>query len=392
MQPLQTIESILTTLTDKDFKSIELLIKKQIDNNRQSFQTAIKEGDIAQIEKLLDKVSFDEEFLKTVRRNVVPNLSSLDYLSTKPMSENMFTTDPETLDTFYTLFNHVLDLGEERTFRDRVKKEKLAYNISDLLFAGLFYRLSVNFQYSGEEPFPQYLYLKKYLDKKPTVMKKIVDQFCQSSLHKINYQDKSVFIQELIKLGYKDTLFKQAKNLDNYSYMKNLIHVNNIYNDEFMLAGLSSYHFPMVKECFEAGVSFFRNDSNMTSGEKAQYKNVFSSVFSSKDSLEIQEFIIDNIPDISIGNHIIVKTIIHQLESSYETDIERNKTRLDFINKIFQRYNETNFETIKSLEQIISKREPSEAKTLLEKLIDYKNFAFKYPEKEIPVKENKNKI
>lgn len=390
MQPLQTIESILTTLNDKEFKSIEGLIKRQIANNRYQFEQALKEGDINKIENFIDKVSFDEDFLRATRRNVVPHLSSLDYLSTKSIDLKVFTSDIETLNTYYTLFNKVLDLGTERTFLEQVRKEKLELNVSDILFSGLFYRLTTNFQFSAENPFSQYLFLKKFLEKEPIILKKMTDNFCEYSLHKINYQDNSLFIQELLTLGYQDNLFQKAKTLENYSYMKNLIPTKSIYNDAFMLAGLSSYHFPMVKECFESGVSFFKNDDTMTQQEKAQYKNVFSGVFSSKDSFEIQNFIIDNIPNISIGNHIIVKTIIHQLEQKFETDDERNKIRLELIQKVVNRYCELDFDSLLSLKQIINKRESSEAKNFMEKFIHYQEINNKLPSKNI--KENKSKI
>lgn len=390
MQPLQTIESILTTLNTQDFKSVEVLIKKQIEQNRKSFQQAIKDGDITQIENFLDKVSFDEEFLISVRRNVVPALSSMDYFATKSIEEKVFTTDYETLNTFYTLFHDVLDLGEEKTFSNRVKKEKLEFNLGDLLFAGLFYRLTSHFQFSEDANYPQYLFLKKFLDKEPAFFKKALYNFCEYTLHKISYQDNSLLIQDLLKLGYKDKLFQQAKTLENYSYLKNIVPIKNIYNDEFMLSGLSSYHFAMVNECFLVGIPFFNTDTTLSSEKKAQYKNVFSSVFASKDSLDIQNFIIDNIPDISVGNHIIVKTIFHKLEDKFETDIERNQQRVVLLNNVMNRYSQLSQDTLLSLKSIIDKRENSESKTLFEKFINYQLLNKKYPDNYH--KENKNKI
>lgn len=389
MQNLKTIENLLVDLNTQDFEQLQELIKKQIANNRISLNKAITEGNIEAIDLFIDKVNFDDTYISHLKKQVVPHIKSLHYLSQKNFTQSFSITDLDTLNAFHLLFKDILDLGEFNDFYKKNHTEKTKFSLSDVLFASLFHRLKLNFEYSGEEPYPKYVFIKSLVGKNEKVWNEILNNFCNSSLSGINFQDNSLLIAELLKAGFKDKLFQQAKNNDNYSYLKTLVDFDNIYNDNFMLSGLSSYHFPMVKESFEHGVPFFKSDETLTQEQKAQYKNVFSSVFASKESLDIQEFIIDNIDNISVGNHIIAKTILHKLEDTYETDFERNDKRIALINKILERYSELENEDILNFQKILQKRKDSYAKNLFEKFINYHLLNQKFPSTSVTIKKNK---
>lgn len=375
MQNLKTIEQLLPQLTSENFESLQLLIQKQISQNRNSFEKAIQLGDTDNIEKLQDKVSFDSNYFKDLRKKTVAHVKSLHYFMKHPVTQKQFPIlDSEIFETFHFLFKEALMLDSNFTnFRKKIidQNNPLKFNASDILFASLFHRLKLNFEYSCEEPYPVYLFLKSLMQKDSKVWEKTVKIFCQYSLSKIDYQENSLLIQDLIKMDLTMVLFEQAKNEKNYRYIKSIIPRESIFNDDFMLKGLESYHYPMVKESFDNGVAFFRADETMSSEEKARYKNAFSNVFSSKESLEIQNLIINKISDISLGNHIIVKTILHKLEDSFETDIERNEVRFNFIQSIVERYNELDNDKIIEFKIILAKRKDSRAKDYLCKFINF---------------------
>lgn len=389
MQNLEKIESLLPDLSTKEFELLQNLIQKQINDNRLNFNKAITEGNVEKIDLLIEKVNFDETYINTLRKQVVPHVKSLHYIHKKIFQQKFHISDRETINTFHLLFKDILDLGNFNDFYQKNYKEKLTFPLNDVLFAALFHRLKLNFEYSGEEPYPKYLFIKSLLGNNEEAFTKTLKSFCDYSLAKINYQENSLLINELLKLGFKDTLFQQAKNEENYKYLKSIANFNNIYDEKFMLSGLSKYHFSMVKECFEHGVPFFKYDETMSKTEKAHYKNVFSSVFSSKESFEIQDYIIENIDKINVANHIIVKTILHKLEDTYETDFERNDKRIELISKIIQRYQELEKEEVLSFQELLKKRKDSYAKNLFEKFIDYYLLSKKFQPTEFTVKKHK---
>lgn len=393
MPNLIKIESLLTELNTQEFEQLQKLVQTQIFNNRQKLELAIKTGDIVSIEKYIDKVSFDPSYLKNIKEKIVPHIKSLHYLSkTTIKGDNVAITSSDSIEIFYLLFKDVLELEEDyKLFLQKERKEKFTFTISDVLFANLFYKLKVNFEFSGKEPYPQYIFLKPFLQKNPDIFNKTIENFVNYSLSKIDYQENSLLIQDLIKIGYEKSLFEKAKNEENYNYMKTLLTIKNIYTDDFMLSGLANYHLPMVKESFENGIPFFNSDESLTAEQKANYKNIFSAVFSSKEALLIQEYIIDNIPDISIGNNIIVKTILHKLEDKFETDIERNNKRMELVFNLMSRYNDLNTEKINQLKFLLEKRTDSLSKELLTKFINFQTLNKKLAPT-FHLNEKKNKI
>lgn len=393
MQNLIKIENLLTELNTQEFEQLQQLVQKQIANNRQSFELAVKTGDIISIEKYLDKVSFDPAYLKNIKARIVPHIKSLHYLSkTTIKGDNVPLTDSDSIEIFYLLFKDVLHLDEDyKIFLQKERKQNLTFPISDVLFVNLFHRTKLNFEFSGKEPYPEYIFLKTILQKNSDIFNKTIKNFVTYSLSKIDYQENSLLIQDLIKMGYQKSLFEQAKNEENYNYMKILVTVENIYTDDFMLSGLSNYHLPMVKESFENGVPFFKSENFLTPEQKATYKNVFSAVFSSKEALLIQAYIIDNIPDISVGNNIIVKTILHKLEDTFETDLDRNNNRMELILKIMYRYKELDIENITQFKLLLEKRKDSLSKEFLTKFINFHSLNERLPST-FHVNEKKNKI
>lgn len=373
MNNLLQIKNLLPELNSTELEDLEKLIKEQSSQNRKDLNTAISTGNTEDIDFFIKKVSFDDIYFKHIKNYVVPHIKSLHYLKKIDLGTIKFVpVDEESHKIFYILFNEIFDLGETfQHFQKRQRDEKFILPVSDILFSNLFCRLKVNFQYSGNEPYPVYLFFKSVLKNHPVIFKEIIDQFTKYGLSKVDYQENSLLISDLIKSGYQDILFQQAKNENNYQYLQNTISRNEIYSDQLMLTGLVSYHFPIVKNSFENGIPFFKSGDLLSSDEKAAYKNAFSSVFASKESLLIQEYIIDNIPDISVGNHIIVKTILNKLESKTEFDIERNEKRMELIHKIMNKYLDLDDEKILSFKSVLEKREESLAKNYLTKFINF---------------------
>lgn len=373
MQNLLQIQKLLTDLNTNDFQQLEKHIKTQISYNRKSFETAIEAGNVDSINEYFNKVCFDQDYLKFFNNKIVPHIKSLHYLSKQPIEASKFSLiDSESVETFHLLFQDILDLNPDyNIFKKEQRNDKLTFSLSDILFSYLFNRLKVSFTYDHETPYPKYIFLKPFLQKKPEIFKRTMDTFVNYTLSKIDFQENSLLITELIKFGYKEKLFEQAKNEKNYHYLQTIFSDKSGYNDAFMLKGLSIFNYSMVKQSFQHGIPFFKNDDSLSAEEKANYKNIFSKVFGSKDSLTIQQYIIDNIPDISVGNHIIVKTILYKLEDNSELDTERNNTRMELIQSIMGRYNQLAQEKILAFQSLLEKRTDSLGKEILTKFLNY---------------------
>ena len=171
MPNLIKIESLLTELNTQEFEQLQKLVQTQIFNNRQKLELAIKTGDIVSIEKYIDKVSFDPSYLKNIKEKIVPHIKSLHYLSkTTVKGDNVAITGSDSIEIFYLLFKDVLELDDDyKLFLQKERKENLTFTISDVLFSNLFYRLKLNFEFLGKEPYPQYIFLKPFLQKNPDI-------------------------------------------------------------------------------------------------------------------------------------------------------------------------------------------------------------------------------
>lgn len=391
MTNLLKIKDLLIELNSSEFENLQKLIEDQSSQNKKNFENSIYSGDVINIEKYIKKISFDDIYLKSIKNRIVPHIKSLHYLSTLDLGYTKFVPiDEESNKIFYILFNEIFDLGETfQNFKERQKTENFIIPTSDILFSNLFCRLKLNFEYyihDITEPYPKYLFLKACLKNHPDFFKGIVDNFTQNCLSKIDYQENSLLINDLIKSGYTETLFQQAKSEENYNYLKTIIPIHTICSKEFMIKGLLSYHFPIVKENFEHGIPFFEDQDSLSSNDKSIYKNALSIVFSSKESFLIQEYIINNISNISIGNHIIIKTLLHKLEDSYESDVDRNTQRMELVQKIMYKYSDLDEYNILSLNTLLEKRKDSLAKNLLIKFFQFdslnKKFKFKSHENE----------
>ena len=179
-------------------------------------------------------------------------------------------------------------------------------------------------------------------------------------------------------MGYKNKIFEKALLEENDAYLQSQFNPKHIYDEHLMLNVLKGNNYAMVKRAFSNNVPLFPDVNLYPKEIISSYKDAYSYVFASKDTFKIQQFIIDNIPKINIGNNIIIKTVLHQLEDKNETDRERNELRVELVKSIVDRLHELNYEEFISVKTLIDKREDSEGKDFFKKYSYFKELEEKF--------------
>lgn len=377
MNNLENIKNLISDFNNEDFKNLQTLISQQVMSNRKEFENAIMLGDIEKVKEYSQKILMDTDYLSSTYRRVVPHIKTMHFLCKEGLfNHNVKIEKVDIVETFYLLFKNVLNLGDNYEFRKNLKDT--TYSANDVFFAGLFYKLHSSFCYSGDEPYPKFIFLKTLLKNQPDDFHKIIHNFCEYALKSVNYSENSLLIKELIDMGYKDKVFEKALSEENDAYLQSQFNPKHIYDEHLMLNVLKGNNYAMVKRAFEHGVDLFPDIEKFPKELISSYKNAYSYVFASKDTFKIQQFIINNIPKINIGNNIIIKTVLHQLEDVHETDIERNQLRVELVKSIVDRLSELNYEEFISIKTLIDKREDSEGKDFFKKYSYFKELEEKF--------------
>lgn len=387
---IKNFEENLPYFNLEQLESLTILIKKQILKNKLEFERSISLGDIENIETYIAKISFDKEYVHSLatKKLLHPNVNSIKFIYyNENKIEKLENTNIEFCDEiqkryFFNIHKQHLKLGTLKEFLSSCNVDNTpTFKLKDLLVSSMIKALNVSFTYYGKNLYSSYVFLKSILKHDPELWDNTLQNFFVNTLKSVDYKKDSLFISALLKDGHTNILINKAKIEENYLYLKSIINIDNFYSDVLMVNSLKEFHLPVIKECFENGFPFFKEDETLTKEEKNNYKNAFSQVFSSKESLELQEYIIENIPDISVGKHIIVKTILNSLEKE---DLHNSKIayRTELIKKIAIRYIELNRCEIDSLEEVLEKRKDSAGKDLLNKAFTYYDLKENIKEKE----------
>lgn len=377
MNNLENIKNLISDFNNEDFKNLQTLINQQVILNRKEFENAIMLGDIEKVKEYSQKILMETDYLSSTYRRVVPHIKTMHFLCKEGLfNHNVKIEKIDIVETFYLLFKDVLNLGDSYEFRKNLKDK--TYSANDVFFAGLFYKLHSSFCYSGDEPYPKFIFIKALLKNQPEDFHEIIHNFCEYALKSVNYSENPLLIKELIEMGYKNKIFEKALLEENDAYLQSQFNPKHIYDEHLMLNVLKGNNYAMVKRAFSNNVPLFPDVNLYPKEIISSYKDAYSYVFASKDTFKIQQFIIDNIPKINIGNNIIIKTVLHQLEDKNETDRERNELRVELVKSIVDRLHELNYEEFISVKTLIDKREDSEGKDFFKKYSYFKELEEKF--------------
>jgi hypothetical protein len=143
-------------------------------------------------------------------------------------------------------------------------------------------------------------------------------------------------------------------------YLENNIKVNA--NVNLMNQAVNDAVYSKITMLHNKGVDF--------PSEKAPYSGLFQKIV--LEAFDSQKYVINHIPDITFGNQIILRTLLHKpsFEISVNKD-ERLEKKLELIQSVLSRYSP---EQLDLLPIVLKKREPCVEVNLVKKHFDYYQF------------------
>jgi hypothetical protein len=321
------------------------------------FLNAIEKSDLEKIKKLIElEVNFsDPDLWKTLVRNTnLANTSTevIDYF----MELNLKASPIDSTDICkccdFSLTNGLrsyVNINPMDAFRLLIKEKLARYATSSNLKEYDFDRA------------------KKYLNKETflKLMPKIIEKF--ALYNSIEGKDTiNNYIEsnpQLIEVLFSNIRTEENINafLKNKTYKKFLENYIKIYSTkEVMEKAISDASYSKISFLHQMGVSF--------PDEKAPYSNLFQKT--SEEALTAQRYVINNIDDITFGNQVILKTVLHY-KRSFASFGNKPDLKLQLITDILNKYTQ---EQAELLPEALKKREKNDETDLVQKFYDYKQF------------------
>lgn len=354
------VEDILKQIEDctlSELKAIQLAQSKIAEQRTAEFIKAIEQSDLEKIKKLLLlEVNFEDPKLwssfsrntdlSKIKPEVIDYFMNLNHKG-NPINSNVVCQYCE-----FSLTNSLTrhsNINPMDAFRG-VIKEKLARYVTS---SGL-----------KEKDFN---IAQKYLSKDTfsKLGEKIAERFAAYESIE-DHQVISNYIEEnpkLIQILFNS--IKTEKNIN--SFMK-----NNTYK-KFLETYLKSNSTDemmgqAIADASSAKISFLYNMGVDLPNEKAPYSTLFMKT--SVEALEAQRYIVRTIEDITFGNQVILKTILHG-KRSFASYGDNPDLKLELIKEVLNKYN---LEQLDLLPEALKKRTPNDETELVQKFHDYSKF------------------
>jgi len=346
---LEQIKSFLTEASLENIEDIQKSILKEEKERGKLFVDALKKSNVKQLNRLLELgVSFSHN---EIWNNVVcaeikdPSKEMLDFFCDKKFNKKFLKP---------VRLSKISDLPTEaRNFAKQLITKNFSVDPKDFLISYLISRLEKQLCYSDfkEETFWN---AKEYIveDRFNKIENRIIANFANQenliqgykSLHKYVREQKKSFLLfenlteiEKIKFFIKDKEYGLELNL-----YKN--------KEELMKKAISVANLEKIKALQQLGFSLLM--------DKPCYSDLF--LKTKEESLACQEYIITNCEDVTFGNQIILKTLLH-------SSIDNKKISL--IEKTLERYSDENIEKIPLA---LKKRDVNSEVKFVMKFMEYK--------------------
>jgi hypothetical protein len=201
---------------------------------------------------------------------------------------------------------------------------------------------------------------KKYVNKEKfdRNIYKLINKFGKSDISQSSEEMHNFIISNNLFNFLLDGIEKKESlefflNHPNYSsYFKNCSEDK---KSGLMEYALSNGQIHKVKVLHELGISLSKCD-------KANYSQLF--MMTSSDGNATQDYVINNIDDICVGNHVILKTLLHIKNETID-----HKKKIQIINRVLEQYPDDKFELIPNL---LNKREDTERVLFTKKYYDHR--------------------
>lgn len=377
----QKVEDILKQLSNctlSELKAIQTAQGKIAEQRTIEFINAIEKSDLEGIQKLLSlEVNFEDPKLwSTFSRNTdlsKVNPEVLDYFMTLNFKSSPIPSDLVCKYCEFSLTNSVqrfASINPMDAFRG-VIKEKLARYVTS---SGL-----------KEQDFN---IARKYLSKDTFIRlgEKIAERFAAYESIE-GHEVISSYIEENPKLI--QILFNSIKTEKNINaFMKNKTYRNFLETylksnstDEMMGQAIADASCAKISFLYDMGVDL--------PNDKAPYSTLFMKT--SVQALEAQRYIVSTIEDITFGNQVILKTILHG-KRSFASYGDNPDLKLQLIQDVLNKYTP---EQLDLLPEALKKRTPSDETELVQKFYNYSKFRKEIeasPDSENGVEKKKLKI
>lgn len=339
------LKELKTEITKLEFARDRNFLKNISEGNLDGVKESLRLGinwESSNLWKDLYRLPIDNTNLETldyVIKGDIPNVKLGSYLMNDFSGDIREITglslskkyDKETIDS-----SHVF----KELMKSRVEK-KLIYS-SEKFDEKLFLKAK---DYLGEEKFKE-------------ILPKAISSFAKYDISKdFQYMHQYIIENDLIidlAIGISapasyDFFFNKKEYAD---------YLNNCSEDvknEVMSSAIENAQGKKIKALHEFGLS-------LSVPEKQPYSNLFMKT--DEKSHEAQDYVISNIENVCIGNHVILKTMLHK-----SFDQKDDAVKINFIQKVLETYSD---EDMKSMPVILNKREPTPRVLFTQKYYEYR--------------------
>ena len=353
-ETIQEILSKVSTLKLSDFQNLQQQQIRILEQRSDSFITAIKNSDLNKVKELIDlELNFQDKrllhklydlSLSSINKETINYLLNLE-LKLKPISTDLIhgfleckkELNPHRASEIDPLivFKYFIKTGLKRTLEH--------YKFTDEVF-----------ELARSHIEPQMFF---ELAKKHAVGHLATFENMGSYTNAHNYIKN--YPNELIPILVNNIKSEENLNsfLNNKTYKDFL--ENSIKNDkdgQLMIGAVGNGSYSKMVTLNKMGVCFPLS------------KEPYSKLFAKTDPLisDAQKYVINNIEDITIGNQVILKTLLHAYR--FQDANEKTEIRKGLITLVLNRYTK---EQLEILPEALKKREPSELVNLVGKYYDY---------------------